>query len=154
MLAHPRATLAETAFYFNVSISWVSILKNSDAFQELWARRRGEHFHRVSATVTERVQALADVTIDALTEKVEQEVRAGTANIGTLKEVGDMALKSLGFGPKGNTPAGGPAVQNNFFIDKETLARAREARARMQVIDNEARVKHAALLDKPVVEHE
>lgn len=136
-LAHPRASLMETAFYFNVSISWLSIVKNSDAFQELWAQRRGEHFSRVSATVTERVTALAEATVDALTERVEKEAREGTASIATLREVGDMALRSLGFGNKGIQS---PLILNapnttNIFVDRETLARARDAKTRLHSLD-------------------
>lgn len=136
-LANPRASLQEASLYFNVTVSWISIVKNSDAFREMWARRRPEHFSRVSAGVSERLVALTEVTVDALTNKVEQETREGTASIATLKEVGDMALKAMGFGNKGigspivhlNT---GPTQNNTFIVDKETLARAREAKAKLQ----------------------
>lgn len=133
VLANPRASLAETALFFNVSISWVSIVKNSDAFQELWAKRRGEHFSRVSASVSERITALADVSLEALTARVEKEAREGTASINTLKEVGDMALRSLGFGNKHSVSpihitTGG---QTNIMVDRDTLARARESKARL-----------------------
>lgn len=133
IIANPRASGAETALFFNVSESWISIVKNSDAFQELWATRRGEHFSKVSANIAERVTALAEVTVDALTKKVEQETREGSASIGTLKEVSDMALRSLGFGGG----RGAPTIQLNtngptqVFIDKDTLARAREAKAKL-----------------------
>lgn len=138
MLAHPRASLRETAFYFNVSISWLSIIKTSDAFKELWEKRRNEHFSNVSASVAERVTALAEVSVDALTEQLEKEINAGTANIDTLKEVSDMALKSLGFGGKGaQTNAVANNItnniqNNNIIVDKETLSRAREARKNLQ----------------------
>lgn len=134
ILAHPRASLQETAFYFNVSESWISIVKNSDAFQELWATRRNEHFSRVSATVTERVTALAEISIDALTHKVEQEVNSGNANLQTLKEVGELALKSLGFGVQRNAGGGGNVINNNVILaDKEAL---REAREKMALLRN------------------
>lgn len=149
MLAHPRASLQETAFYFNVSVSWVSIIKNTDAFRELWAARRGEHFSRVSVGVSERLTALAEVTVDALTEKVEEEVRAGTVKIDTLKEVSDMALKSLGFGPKGNVSGPVTNVQNNFLIDRETLARARASRQRLQQSENAQKLLEAEVVELP-----
>lgn len=136
-LANPRASLQEASLYFNVSISWLSIVKNSDAFREMWAKRRPEHFSRVSAGVSERLVALTEVSIDALTNRVEKEVREGTASIATLKEVGEMALKSMGFGNKGvGSPIfnidTGPKQINNFVVDKDTLARAREAKAKLQ----------------------
>jgi hypothetical protein len=127
ILANPRASGAEIAFYFGVTEAWVSTVKNSDAFQELWARRRGEHFSRVSSTITEKVTALAEVTVDALTDKIEEQKRKGEVQVQTLKEVGEMALKALGFGAKRET-ASPVIVNNNFTVDKETLARAREAK--------------------------
>lgn len=127
---NPRASGAEIAFHFNVSESWLSIVKNSDAFKELWAQRRPEHFSRVSASITEKVTALAELTVDSLTDKIEKEKREGTVSISTLKETAEMALKSLGFGNKG-IPVPIVQVQNNVFVDKETLQRARDAKTKL-----------------------
>jgi len=134
LLAHPRASLAETAIYFNASISWLSIVKNSDAFQELWAKRREEHFNRVSINVSERITALAEVTVDALTVKMEKAIQTDTATIDQLKEVGDMALKALGFGAKHSSSISiqQNSTTSNVFVDKATLERAREARRSIQ----------------------
>ena len=134
LLAHPRASLAEISIYFNATPSWISIVKNSDAFQEMWAQRRNEHFNRVSINVSERITALAEVTVDALTVKMEKAIQTDTATIDQLKEVGDMALKALGFGAKHNNSI---SIQNNattanVFVDKATLERAREARRSIQ----------------------
>lgn len=137
IIANPRASGAETALYFNVTESWLSIVKNSDAFKELWARRRPEHFSRVSAGVSEKLTALAEVTLDALTDKVETEKREGIATVASLRETAEMTLKAMGFGNKAHnaTVAGGTTnvtVQNNIItVDRDTLARAREAKARM-----------------------
>lgn len=134
LLANPRASLQEISFHFSATPSWISIVKNSDAFKEMWAKRRQEHFDRVSISVTDRVTALADVTIDALTVKMEQNILSDTATIEQLKEVGDMALKALGFGAKQSISI--RADQNNttqnVFVDKATLERAREARRLVQ----------------------
>lgn len=137
LLVNPRASLQEISFHFNATPSWISIVRNSDAFKELYAKRRQEHFDRVSITVTDRVTALADVTIDALTVKMEKHIAADTATIDQLKEVGDMALKALGFGAKTNTNVQihAPSTQTNVFVDKATLERAREARRAMQIAE-------------------
>lgn len=134
LLANPRASLAEISIYFNATPSWISIVKNSDAFREVWAKRRSEHFDRVSISVSDRVTALADVTIDALTVKMEKHIAADTATIEQLKEVGDMALKALGFGAKGNNIniRTDVSATTNVFVDKATLERAREARRIIQ----------------------
>jgi hypothetical protein len=133
ILLHPRASGQEIALYFNVTEAWVSTVKNSDAFQELWAKRRGEHFSRVSTNIAQKVTALAEITIDTLTDEIEKSKRKGDVKIETLKEVGDMALKALGFGNKGvQTPIGTVNIhQNNFVVDKDTLARAREQKMRL-----------------------
>lgn len=143
IIANPRASGAEIAFHFNVTQTWVSIVKNSDAFKELWAQRRGDHFSRVSATIVEKVSALADVTVDALSEEVEKQHREGTASIASLRETADLALRSLGFGGKQhsvNSPAypinvnvnTDARTQNIITVDRDTLARAREAKKRLQ----------------------
>lgn len=134
LLVNPRASLQEISVYFNATPSWISIVRNSDAFKELYAQRRQEHFDRVSITVSDRVTALADVTIDALTVKMEKHIQADTATIEQLKEVGDMALKALGFGAKqnNNIHISAPTNTQNVFVDKATLERAREARRMVQ----------------------
>jgi len=137
MIANPRASLAETAFYFNTSISWLSIVKHSDAFKEVWALRRKEHFSTVSAGVAERLTGLTEVTINALTEKIEEEHIKREISVATLTSVGDMALKALGFGNKPGSNINVTTQQNNVFIDKDTLARARETRAKLTVIEGE-----------------
>lgn len=134
-LANPRASLQEAALFFNVTVSWLSIVKNSDAFKEMWAKRRPEHFSRISAGVSERITALAEVSLDALTNRIEKDVREGNATVATLRESADLALKAMGFGNKGNTsPLVQTNVQNttNVFVDRDTLARAREAKAKLQ----------------------
>lgn len=144
IIANPRATGAQTALFFNVSESWLSIVKNSDAFRELWAQRRPEHFSRVSASVHERVTALAEVSVSALTDQLEKEVRSGTATQTALRETAELALRSLGFGMKKES-VGAPLnvqinAQNNsshtqnttIVVDRDTLARARETKAKLQ----------------------
>jgi hypothetical protein len=134
ILANPRASGVEIALYFNVTEAWVSTVKNSDAFQELWAKRRGEHFSRVSSSIAEKVTALAEVTVDTLTDEIEKSKRKGELKIETLKETADMALKALGFGAKGVQSPLASTIniqQNNFSVDKETLARAREQKMKL-----------------------
>lgn len=135
MLAMPRAGLKETSDYFGVSMSWISIVKNSDAFQNEWEKRRAEHSSAVSVSIVERVEALAEVALETMTEKLERE--GASVGLTTLREISETALKSLGFGNRNDVRAGAGAqigVQNNnmIVVDRETLARAREARIRMQ----------------------
>ncbi len=138
LIANPRASLEEISLYFNATPSWISIVKNSDAFRELWASRRQQHFNRVSISVSDRVTALAEVTVDALTVKMERAISSDTATIDQLKEVGDMALKALGFGAKNGNSVSihQTTATQNVFVDKATLERAREARRAIQRDEN------------------
>jgi hypothetical protein len=134
MLAQPRAGLKETSEFFGVSMSWLSIVKNSDAFQNEWDKRRAEHSSAVSVSIVERVEALAEVALETMTEKLEREGAA--VGLTTLREISETALKSLGFGQRSNVPAqnANNITNNNMIVvDRETLARAREARTRMQL---------------------
>lgn len=139
MLAQPRAGLKETSDYFGVSMSWVSIVKNSDAFKNEWEKRRALHSSAVSVSIVERVEALAEVCLETMTEKLERE--GASVGLTTLREISETALKSLGFGQRNDARAGN-TFQNNvtnnvMVVDRETLARAREARTRMQTINHE-----------------
>jgi len=156
ILANPRASGAEIALYFNVTEAWLSTVKNSDAFKELWAKRRGEHFSRVSSNLSEKVTALAEVTVDALTDKIEEAKRKNELQIQTLTEVSAMALKSLGFGAKDKASNNAPVVNvNTYVVDKDTLARAREAKARSAItIDSESRPEPKNLLEATTVTKE
>ena len=150
ILANPRASGMEIALYFNVTEAWVSTVKNSDAFQELWAKRRGEHFSRVSSNISEKVTALAEVTVDALTDKIEQQKRKGELEIQTLTEVSNMALKALGFGAKREASTGVNVSVNTgptYVVDKDTLAKAREAKA--QMLERVANAAAAATEGRP-----
>lgn len=134
MLAQPRAGLKETSEYFGVSMAWLSTVKNSDAFREQWAKRRESHSSAVSVTLVQRVEALAEVALETMTERLERE--GASIGLSTLREVSETALKSLGFGNRdGNLRANTiNATTNNTMIvvDRDTLARARAARTRMQ----------------------
>lgn len=134
MLAQPRAGLKETSEYFGVSIAWLSTVKNSDAFRDAWAQRRGEHSSTISATLTQRVEALAETALETMQQKLERE----GMNIGlsTLREVSETALKSLGFGmrdPRVGMQTANSITNNNMIVvDRDTLARARQLRANMR----------------------
>lgn len=155
-IANPRASLQETAIFFNASISWISIVKNSDAFKELWAKRREAHFSTVSAGISERVTALAEMSVDGLAKKMETAIAADTATIEQLKEVGDMALKALGFGAKHNQSANINQQNNvtNVFVDKSTLERAREARRMLQSTESPKLIEEKKEIEGEVVANE
>lgn len=135
MLAQPRASGKETADFLGVTQSWISTVKNTDAFREEWDRRRGEHSHQVSSTLVSRVEALAEITVDTMTRKLEKE--GDSMGMSTLREVSETALKSLGFGAKrdqyGAQGQGSTVFNGNVvMVDRQVLADARAARAALQ----------------------
>jgi len=137
MLAQPRAGLKQAADYFDVSMSWLSTVKNSDAFQERWAERRGLHSSAVDQGIRERVEGLAEISLETLTRRMEKE--GESMGLSTLREVSETALKSLGFGNKNanvNVPLQGQGGITNHgvinIIDRNVLAEARATRAKLQ----------------------
>lgn len=138
IISNPGATLRLKAQVFGVSMSWLSILENSDSFKEAMKARRDEHFDNLSRDLVDKLGATADMLIEEINERLQKD---GTSAIpfNTLKDTADMALKHLGFGAKGFGAVGGHQsagnITNNTIIvnDKAALA---EARAAMQAARN------------------
>ena len=94
LIANPEKSLAECADKFNVTQSWLSVVKNSDAFDQLFQERRAEHFSNTSKGLVERVEKLAELTVDRLTDVIENE----EVTFKALHATADLALSKLGFG--------------------------------------------------------
>ena len=123
LIANPRANLSETSAHFEVSPSWISTVKNSDAFQAIYAERRKEISSEVCATVRERTTALAEVSIDVYTERLH----ASRHNIPLDKVRDAVALSAEMLGITHRTaPSPAPTTQVNIgLVDPEALAEAR-----------------------------
>ena len=130
MIAQPEARAYEAAEFFGVTESWLSTVKNSDAFRQFHNGRRDEHFDRISTGVGEKLTALTEVVLDEMTERVEE----SRATIGLelplqqLHDVGKMALGALGFGSRGGSSVQVNVNQDNrsvVVLDTVALQRAR-----------------------------
>ncbi len=137
LVANPTATGAETARAFGITQSWLSIIKNSHAFQDQLRLRQDEFFGEVVVPLREKLVGVADIAVDRLAVKLE------TMNTAETIETADKLLHRLGYAPnvKGTgSPAGQPLVQqNNFYnVDKSALAAARENFGKGVTIDQEA----------------
>ena len=139
MVAHPQARAYEAAEFFGVTEAWLSTVKNSDAFQYFHSERRNIHFDRISNTVGEKLQTLAEISLDEMTERLEEQ--RDELPISVLQDVGKMAIGALGFGSKTN--GNGMAVQvnvngngvnaNNILINNQSaLERSREKLAQIR----------------------
>lgn len=101
-LKNPGASGADLAAFFDKSQAWISIVKRTDAYVEYRTKRIGDHQTRLSSTTVEKLEALADITVDEMLEKVEKErEKLSLADVGACAQ---LALKALGYGQgKNNT---------------------------------------------------
>jgi len=132
LIKNPHLTMGQVARSFNVSASWLSVVKNSDAFKDYYDARRAEVQSMVSATLADKVNALAELGVEQLTEHVVDHANGAEMGMDALMGVTDLALKSLGFGGRGgNAPA--PAAGQTLVVigDQEAL---KEARKTLQVV--------------------
>lgn len=141
-LMHPSASLRMKAAHFNVSMSWISIVQNSDAYREYRAQRRDEHFGNVSQAVIDKLEALADISVSEINERIHRDKDIPLAH---LTEVAEMALGKLGFGQKATN--NGIVTNNNIIVaDKEALeeARKRMRASQERIVQNHDRTEYGA----------
>lgn len=121
LIANQDQPLRVCAAAFGVTQSWLSCVIHSDIFQAKLKRRQDEHFARISTGLTEKLKVLADVAVERLTEKVET-----SEDPKFLRESFDSVLGKLGYAPNRNGNLPPVMQQNNFFVSKEDLAKARD----------------------------
>ena len=121
MLMHPGATLKELAAKLNLTVSWISIVANSDAFKARMAEKQKEIFGEVVvANVKERLESVASISLERLAEKV-----AVSDDERFLLDAAVASSKALGFGaPKVTQPA--VILNQSFTATPEQLAAARQ----------------------------
>lgn len=127
MIAHPSRPLRECAQEFGYSQSWLSILIHSDVFQARMREKHDQLFSMVGAGITDKLGALADITVDKLSTMAES-----SSDPKFLLEASKMALANLGFttspgraGANNNINANN--VQQNFYVASPAdLSAARE----------------------------
>lgn len=120
MLQNPGASRKEIAAYFNVTPTWISIVTRSDAFRSRMAEILGESVVVAATETRASLEALADIAIERLAEKVEV-----SQDPEFLRKTTDMALHRLGYAPV-SSKAPGANVQVNLLVGREDLQAARE----------------------------
>lgn len=109
LIAEPTITQNDLAKRFNRSVTWISIIMGSDAFQAALAKRRDDLTDPfLVATIEERFRGLAQQSLQVIAANLEK-----TNNIDVAFKALDISAKALGFGAR--APAGG-TVQNNFVV--------------------------------------
>lgn len=123
VLEHPDISLRELGSAVGYSVSYLSIMMNSDAFQARLAERR-QQITRSGVDIPNRMRAVAAVALDKLSDHVER-----SEDPDFLRSTADMMLHRLGYAPQkvgtGVTVQTGPQVQ--FVISRDDLAQARGA---------------------------
>lgn len=134
LISEPQLTLKEIAERFDVSATWISILKNSDIFIEYWRKRSGEHSREAVNGLATKAAASAEMALDAINKKLENE--ADTLPIGVLLEIADTTMKRFGYAADKKSPAA--PVSLNFNMGLVKPEQLEDARAKMRAITHEA----------------
>lgn len=110
ILAHPTApSQAEIAANFGFSQSWLSIIINSDAFRHRLEERKAELVDPViTASIEERLNALAKRSLDKLLERLDSGVPISNGDL--------VSMAKLGVGDKNTRPAAAQGPQNNLYV--------------------------------------
>lgn len=110
LIAEPEITQRKLAERFGRTEAWISVIIGSDAFQAALAKRREELSDPyLVASIEERLNGLAQQSIQVLTEKLES-----TRNPDLAVKGLEIAAKALGFGARPSGPT--TPIQNNFVV--------------------------------------
>jgi len=123
MLQNPGQTLAMCAQEFGYTVAWISMIVNSDLFQERLAQRRQEIDTLVHADIPTRMRGVAAQAL----EKIARHVST-TEDPDYLLQTADKMLHRLGYAPSKGPVSNAKTVnvqQNVFVASKDSLASAR-----------------------------
>lgn len=109
IISTPSISQNEMAALFGYSATWVSIIINSDAFQERLAARKTELTDpKLRASIEERLEALAKTALDRLIERLDTSTPA-------IRTSDLVSIAKLGVGDRANRPQVAP-TQNNLYV--------------------------------------
>lgn len=109
LIHEPTITQNELAKRFGYSVSWISIVMGSDAFQAALAKRRDDLLNpEIIASLEERFRGLATQSLQVIAEKLEK-----TSNTDLAIKALEISSKALGFGAR---TAPTTATTNNFVV--------------------------------------
>jgi hypothetical protein len=123
-IENPGGTLREMGAYFGYSISWLSTMMNSDAYKAYRAGRLKDVHTYVAQDVPVKMRALAELSIERMTEMLEK-----SADADVIKDSFDKVMHRYGYAPgvQKQNPLSPTYQQNNiFYLTPEQHAKARE----------------------------
>jgi hypothetical protein len=110
IIATPEITQRELSRQFGFTEAWMSIIINSDAFQERLAERKGVLVDpKITASIEARVDALAKRALDRLMDRVEAKNGIG------MRDADLIAAAKLGVGNRNIAPPP-PPPQHNLYV--------------------------------------
>lgn len=113
ILAEPTIRQNDLAAMFDRTPGWVSQVINSDAFQARLEERRGEIVDpAITATLKERLSAVADASLQKLLERVAAPVQLVTDDF--MLQAAKFATTALGYGAR--APTGASETQVNVGV--------------------------------------
>lgn len=108
ILTNPAISQNELAAVFGYSVAWMSIIINSDAFQERMAERKAELVDpKLRATIAEKVDGAANRALDRLIDRLDSPTH------GAIKTQDLVSIAKLAVAPKTPQIA---IQQNNTYV--------------------------------------
>jgi hypothetical protein len=146
MIAHPGKTNAEIGKRFGYNATYISIVKNSDAFKAFYAGLYDKQFNQLQPIV-DATNAMTDMALEHLNHKLE--TIGAELSVNELKEIADMGLKRLGFGALKTTQAPTVNVGVSVVVDRGDLESARRTMAEVHGVGSSVK-QLAAPQETPV----
>lgn len=140
-LANPTATLAEAAIELRYTISWLSVICNSNAYKAEYNRRRGGVEEQIQTDIVAHLKGLARSTIHRVEELVSK-----TDSLENATVTMDSVLGALGYSPSNpivnidqsqhNNVLVGSVPQGAFAQAQQIFGRKNESPALLEIQAN------------------
>lgn len=127
MIANPQKKLSDAALEFDCSVSWISIVKNSDSFKAFFAERSAGASDVILGGIKDRLAAVAEQTLELVEDRLDR--NGMVMPYDELLSTSSMALKALGYGIASKSAPPAPSQVNVNIVTPELLAEARARRA-------------------------
>ena len=127
MMAHPQARQNDIATYFGRSASTISVIINSDAFQNYLRSRRANHTAALDQSVRTKMLDVADKGFDLILDRFEK--KKDSIPLDMLVKTTEMVLKASQpqSGPSTVVHVGTPQPNVTVAVGLDDLMAAREA---------------------------
>lgn len=97
IIANPEMTQRQFAAVFGYTESWLSVVMNSDAFQEKLAERKEEIVNPIlRASIEDRLKAVAQTSLDNILKQMTLQ----PADMKTATKALELSTRALGYGAK------------------------------------------------------